>query len=160
GRGAIISLEPGGQLELATRPHPQLKELRREICSYVGELRAAAAENDAGFWAIGYQPFETRDTMPKMPKARYDVMRGYFARKGGRGLDMMHYTGSVQFAVDYRDEKNMTDKVRTAVRVSPFLAALVSSSPFVRGKISGKKSERYQVWLDVDDERSGIWPEM
>jgi glutamate--cysteine ligase len=73
---------------------------------------------------------------------------------------MMHCTGSVQCAVDYRDETNMVDKIRTAARVSPFLAALVASSPFSRGRLSGYKTERYQVWLETDDERSGIWPEM
>jgi glutamate--cysteine ligase len=160
GGGAIISLEPGGQLELATRPHPELKDLRRELCGYTDALHAAADEVDGGFWALGYHPFETRDTMPKMPKARYDVMRAWFQRRGGRGLDMMHCTGSVQCAVDYRDEKNMTDKIRTAARVSPFLVALVASSPFSGGKPSGFKSERYQVWLETDDERSGLWPEM
>jgi glutamate--cysteine ligase len=160
GHGATISLEPGGQIELATKPHDALRELKREICSYVDKLRQAGEDQDVGFWAIGYQPFEDRDSMPKMPKARYDVMRSYFAAKGGRGLDMMHCTGSVQCAVDFSDELNMTDKIRTAARVSPFLTALVSASPFSSGKLNGYKTARYQVWLETDDERCGLWPEM
>jgi glutamate--cysteine ligase len=160
GHGAVISLEPGGQLELATKPHDQLKALRQEVCSYVDKLRAAGNDEDVGFWAMGYQPFEDRDSMPKLPRERYALMRSYFAKLGGRGLDMMHCTGSVQCAVDISDEKNMSSKIRTAARVSPFLAALVASSPFSKGKANGYKSMRYQIWLETDAERCGIWPEM
>src|SRR5262249_11906140 len=53
-----------------------------------------------------------------------------------------------------------TDKIRTAARISPFLTALVAASPFERGALNGFKTLRYQVWLEMDDERSGIWPEM
>src|SRR5436853_12762 len=112
------------------------------------------ASKDPSIWKIGMEieltGFHRRDlapleypSMPKMPKERYDVMRAFFRKKGGRGLDMMHCTGSVQCAVDYRDEANMTDKIRTAVRASPFLAALVASSPFSLGKPNGFKTERY-----------------
>lgn len=160
GHGAIISLEPGGQIELASRPHSALRDLKNEVCAYVDKLRAAGQDEGVGFWAIGYQPFEDRDSMPKTPKARYDVMRAYFTALGGRGLDMMHLTASVQCALDFSDEKNLTEKIRTAARISPFLAALVAASPFTRGKPNGFKTVRYQVWLETDPARSGLWPEM
>jgi glutamate--cysteine ligase len=95
-----------------------------------------------------------------MPKARYELMRRYLPLRGARGLDMMHLTGSVQCAVDFESEQNLVDKVRAAARISPFLAALVSSSPFTAGRPNGQKSMRYAIWQDVDDVRSGIWPEM
>ena len=159
GDGQAVSLEPGGQLEFASRPHRALKKLRQELFDYVADLKAAAGPS-IGFWAVGQQPFVDRDTAPKMPKPRYDMMRRYFSQRGARALDMMHLTGSVQCTVDFLDERNLTDKVRTAVRASPFLTALVAASPFSSGRPNGFKSVRYQIWLETDAHRAGIWPEM
>lgn len=160
GDGQAVSLEPGGQIEYATRPHRALKALRDEMLSYCDDLRRAGAERKLGFWCLGHQPFVHLEDAPKMPKPRYDMMRRYLGSRGARALEMMHLTASIQCTVDFKDQKNLTDKVRTAVRASPFLAALVSASPFTRGKANGFKTLRYQIWLETDAERCGIWPEM
>ena len=158
GDGEAVSLEPGGQLEFATRPHRSLKALRTEIEAWTRALATVGRDRGLGFWALGHQPFVDRDTAPVMPKPRYAIMREHLT--GGRARDMMHLTGSVQVTVDFRDEANLVDKVRTAARVSPFLAALVAASPFTRGELNGFKSMRYQIWLDTDAARCGLWPEM
>lgn len=160
GMGQLISLEPGGQLEFASSPHRTLSGLRDEVLAYEQALIAAAEPEDIGFWALGQQPFVDRDTAPHMPKPRYEQMRRFLGARGARGLDMMHLTGSVQCTVDFQSEKNLIDKVRTACRVSPFVSALVAASPFSGGKANGFKTMRYQTWLETDDERCGIWPEM
>lgn len=160
GAGVVVSLEPGGQIEYASRPYRKLKELRSEVCDFAAAMREAGELEGVGFWAMGHQPFVDRDTAAKMPKARYDLMRRFMPTRGTRGLDMMHLTGSVQCAVDYESERNMTDKVRTAARVSPLLAALTASSPFVGGRLSGRVCERYEIWRHTDAARSGLWPEM
>lgn len=160
GGGVVVSLEPGGQVEYASRPYRKLKELRSEVESFAAAMSEAGRKEGVGFWAMGHQPFFDRHQAAKMPKARYDLMRAYMPTRGTRGLDMMHLTGSVQCAVDYADERNMTDKVRTAARVSPFFSALTASSPFVSGRRGGFVSERYEIWRHTDDARSGLWPEM
>lgn len=158
GTGEAVSLEPGGQLEFASRPHRSLKALRNEIRDWASTLSEVGRERGLGFWALGHQPFVDRNTSPVMPKPRYGIMREHLT--GGRGRDMMHLTGSVQVTADFRDERNMVDKVRTAARVSPFLSALVAASPFSNGAPNGYKSMRYQIWLDTDEARCGLWPEM
>lgn len=160
GDGQSVSLEPGGQLEFATRPHRALRALRDEMTTYCDQLRSVARDRDLGFWCMGHQPFVDLTNVPRMPKARYDRMRDYLGRRGARALEMMHLTCSIQCTVDFRDEKNLTDKVRTAVRASPFLTALVAASPFTRGRPNGFKSLRYQIWLETDEDRCGVWPEM
>jgi glutamate--cysteine ligase len=160
GHGVLISLEPGGQIEISTSPHPNLHGLRDEVTRFVGALRDVGHAAGLGLWAIGFHPYGDPTTMPKMPKDRYDAMRSYFGKRGARALQMMHCTCSVQCALDYSDERNMADKIRTAARVSPFLSALVAASPFTHGRPNGYKTVRYQVWLETDDERCGIWPEM
>jgi glutamate--cysteine ligase len=158
--GHVISLEPGGQFEYATRPYRRIRDLESALLGFARDLKEAGQAVGVGFWAIGHHPFGTRDTMPKMPKSRYQVMRNYMAHAGTRGLDMMHLTGSVQCAIDFSDEANMIDKVRAAAKISPFIAALTASSPFTAGKPNGKKTARYEIWFDVDKTRCGIWPEM
>jgi glutamate--cysteine ligase len=160
GAGQLISLEPGGQLEVATKPHVRLRAMRNEVVEYARDLAEAGAEEGVGFWALGHHPFETRDTVPKMPKARYDRMRSYMAGAGARALDMMHLTASVQCAVDFSGPENLARKVRAAALASPFVSALVAASPFSRGKPNGFQSMRYQIWLETDEPRSGLWPEM
>lgn len=160
GLGHILSLEPGGQAEIATKPYRRLRELNHALASLCRDLAECGQAQGVRFIAIGHHPYADRDSIPKMPKARYDAMRGYLPKRGARGLDMMHLTGSVQCAVDFSDEANMTDKVRTAARVSPFLTALVSASPFSSGKPNGMKTMRYEIWRDVDNPRCGIWKEM
>ncbi len=160
GAGQIISLEPGGQLEFASSPHRSLKKMNREVLEYSDALRAAGDELGIVFLAMGQQPYVTRDNAPRMPKPRYEMMRRYLGARGARALDMMHLTGSVQCTVDFQSEQNLVDKVRTAARVSPFLSALVAASPFTASKPNGFKTVRYQIWLETDDERCGLWPEM
>ncbi len=156
--GTAVSLEPGGQVEFASRPHRALKELRNELCDWTRTLSDVGRESGIGFWALGHQPFVDRTTSPVMPKPRYEIMRTHLT--GGCAPDMMHLTGSIQVTVDFRDAQNMVNKIRTAAKVSPFVSALVAASPFSQGKLNGYKSVRYQVWLDTDAARCGLWPEM
>jgi len=160
GEGQLVSLEPGGQLEYASKPFRSLRELRRSLTEFIGVVSQASKNTGGRLLAIGHQPEATVDTVPRMPKNRYDIMRSYLPEHGSLALDMMHLTGSMQCAVDYCDETNMANKIRTAARVSPFLSALAAASPFYKGKLSGFKSRRYEIWQHTDDARCGIWPEM
>lgn len=160
GEGHLLSLEPGGQMEIATRPYTRAADLNVAIRRLTAAMATIGHRQGVRFLAMGHQPFVDRDTVPKMNKARYTLMREYLPTRGSRGLDMMHLTGSIQCAVDFSDEANMVEKVQVAARCSPFLTALVSSSPFFRGQPSGFKSMRYEIWRDVDNARSGLWPEM
>jgi glutamate--cysteine ligase len=160
GEGASVSLEPGGQIEYASRPHRAMKSLVDELASYASSLTAMGEDLGLCFWCIGRHPYLSAGTAPKMPKERYDIMRSYLGRRDTRGLDMMHLTTSVQCAVDFASEENMVNKVRTASWASPFITALTASSPFTDGKLNGMKSDRYEIWRHTDPDRCGIWPEM
>ncbi len=160
GDGMIVSLEPGGQLEFASTPHRTLKSLRNEVCQFTSDLRAIGEKRRVGFWSLGVRPYTDLAGAPRMDKARYHRMRTYFGQRGPRALEMMHLTGSVQCTVDFLDENNLVDKIRTAARVSPFISALTASSPFSKGVPNGYKSLRYQIWLETDEDRAGLWPEM
>ena len=160
GDGQNVSIEPGGQMEFATKPHRALKGLRDEMITYCDDLRGLGRDAGIGFWCMGQQPFVHLENAPHMPKPRYEMMRRYLRSRGARALEMMHLTGSIQCTVDFANEQNLVDKVRTSAKASAFLSALVAASPFTRGAPNGFKTVRYQIWLETDDERCGVWPEM
>jgi glutamate--cysteine ligase len=95
-----------------------------------------------------------------VPKARYAIMREYLPTKGKYGLDMMRRTATVQANFDYCNEEDAMRKTRISTRLAPVTTAMLANSPFYEGKVWGGKSYRAQVWLDVDNDRAGLVPEI
>jgi glutamate--cysteine ligase len=85
-------------------------------------------------------------------------MREYLPTRGRLALDMMLRTSTVQANYDYSSEADAMTKMRVALRLSPLTTAMFANSPFYEGKPFGGKSYRAKVWLDVDDDRSGLVP--
>jgi glutamate--cysteine ligase len=107
---------------------------------------------------IGFHPFAKREDLPWVPKERYKLMREYLPTRGAHALDMMLRTSTVQANYDYTDEKDALLKMRVALKLSPLTAAMFANSPWVEGKAYGGLSYRASVWLDVDNDRSGLVP--
>ncbi|MCX5741806.1 MAG: glutamate-cysteine ligase family protein [Proteobacteria bacterium] len=151
-----LTIEPGGQFELASRPFADDRDFQPELRTYLAELGAASREVGLTWLSIGFRPFATR--VPWMPKLRYDVMRGYMPTVGTRGLDMMQRTATVQANLDFEDEANATAKMRCLYSVTSIMTALWAASPIVDGKPSGFQSYRAWIWRDTDNARSGLLP--
>ncbi|MEJ0062680.1 MAG: glutamate--cysteine ligase [Alphaproteobacteria bacterium] len=156
--GAQISLEPGGQTELAGAPVRNLHETAAEIDQHLEELREVSTLLDIGFMGIGFHPAWKREDVPWMPKQRYDIMRAYMPKRGKLGHDMMQRTCTTQVNLDYADEADMVKKMRVAMALQPIATALFAASPFLEGRPAGYQSYRMQVWQDTDPDRSGFLP--
>jgi len=52
----------------------------------------------------------------------------------------------------------MVKKFRVSLALQPLATALFANSPFMEGKLNGYKSYRSRVWLDTDDDRTGMLP--
>jgi glutamate--cysteine ligase len=153
-----ISLEPGGQFELAGAPLKTLDEVRAELTLHHERLAAASKELGVTFLAKGFDPYNTRDSVPWMPKGRYAIMRRYMETVGTMGLDMMKRTCTVQVNLDYSSEADMARKMRVGMALQPLVAAYFANSTMVEGKDSGYKQYRTLVWQNTDAARSGILP--
>jgi glutamate--cysteine ligase len=153
-----LTIEPGGQFELAARPVASDHELETDLRAYLGELENASRELGLAWLSIGLRPFGRRDDIPWMPKQRYAVMRSYMPRVGTRGLDMMLRTATVQVNVDFADEADAAAKLRCLYSVTSLLTALWASSPIVDEKVSGFQTYRAWIWRDTDRARSGLLP--
>ncbi len=155
---AAISLEPGGQVELAGAPFANLHEVAAELDQHLLEACAIGEKLGIGFLGMGFHPSAARDEIPWMPKQRYRIMRDYMPKKGALGLDMMLRTCTVQANLDYADEADAVRKMRVSLALQPIATALFASSPFAAGKPNGYASYRMHMWEDTDPERCGALP--
>jgi glutamate--cysteine ligase len=153
-----ISLEPGGQFELAGAPLKSLHQTCGEVNTHQSQIREVAGEIGAGVLGIGYAPTWRRDEVDEMPKGRYAIMRSYMPKVGGYGLEMMFRTCTVQVNLDFADEADMVKKFRVALALQPVATALFANSPFREGRPNGFLSYRSQIWTDVDNARAGMLP--
>lgn len=154
--GASITLEPGGQLELSGKPLENVHQTCAEFTQHYRELHAVSEPLRICWMTVGHQPWARRDEIHWMPKGRYRVMRDYLPTRGGRALDMMLRTSTVQANFDFASEAQCRRRLRLAAFLSPVLTALFAHSPFLEGRWAKQASVRAGVWLDVDPDRCGI----
>ena len=157
GHGAI-SLEPGGQFELSGAPLATLHQTCREVNGHLAQVRECATPLGIGFLGLGASPKWSLAETPRMPKSRYAIMSDYMPKVGSRGLEMMYRTCTIQANLDFSDEADMVLKLRVGLALQPIVTALFANSPFLDGKPNGFQSWRSHVWLDTDNDRTGMMP--
>jgi len=151
-----ITLEPGGQFELAARPVDDDRDFAADLAAHVATLGDVSRRLGLAWLSAGFRPLGRREDVPWMPKARYGVMRDYMPKVGSRGLEMMQRTATVQANLDFSDEADAAAKLRCLMSVTSILTALWANSALVDGKPSGFQSYRAWVWRDTDRARSGL----
>lgn len=156
--GVSITLEPGGQLELAGQPLATLHEAHDEVATHVRELVAVGPELGLAFLGLGCHPASTLDEIPWVPKQRYRIMREYMSRVGTMGHRMMKQTATVQANIDFESERDAMEKLRVGMAIAPVVNAIFANSPLVDGDVSGHLSFRGHVWTDTDRARCGLLP--
>ncbi len=153
-----ITIEPGGQFELAAPPVESDLELHAILREHGEQLGAAGAELGLTWLSTGLRPLGGRGDVPIMPKERYDVMRAYMPGVGSRGLDMMLRTATVQTNLDFADEADAAEKMRVLMSITSILTALWANSTVVEGEITPYQSYRAWIWRDTDRQRCGLLP--
>jgi glutamate--cysteine ligase len=153
---ASVSLEPAGQFELSGAPLETIHEICAETRRHLEESKSVADTLGLGFLGLGFTPTWTRADCPVMPKGRYVIMRAYMPKVGGKGLDMMLRTCTVQANLDFSSEADMAEKFRVSLALQPIATALFANSPFVEGKPTGLLSNRANIWTDTDPARTGM----
>ena len=156
--GASITLEPGGQLELSGAPLATIFETCQEFHRHLDLIRRVSEPRGIAWLSLGANPLHDVDDIPRVPKARYAVMRSYLPARGELAMHMMHLTATVQANLDYGSEDDMVAKMRMAMGVSPLVSALFANSSLYLGKPSGFISRRVHIWRHVDPDRCGMLP--
>lgn len=154
--GSHISIEPGGAVEIATRPHTSLDDLLAETSELTGELASAAHHLSRRLLCMGYHPTETKEDIALVPKRRYHLMYPIMGRTGALGQEMMKLTASVQVTLDFSSEEDAMRKYALACRLVPICIALSANSPYRRGARLPFASFRSHIWTHTDPKRTGL----
>jgi glutamate--cysteine ligase len=156
--GGAISLEPGGQFELSGAPVETLHDTHAETMEHLAHVADIGQPLGMRFLTLGMSPVWTREETPVMPKSRYRIMANYMPKVGGKGLDMMFRTTTVQVNLDFASEADMVRKLRVGLALQPLATALFANSPFTDGRPNGFLSYRSEIWRDTDNARAGMMP--
>ena len=144
---SVITVEPGGQVELATPPAEPWWEALDALRIDGAVVRRRLA--DAGFatLAAGLDPF--REPARTLTRPRYDAMQAYFDEWGPEGRRMMSSCASIQVNIDSGDEATLARRWDLAHRIGPAVAATFACSP---GPLH--RSERLATWNAMDPTRT------
>lgn len=153
--GALVSYEPGGQIEVSAPPRTSVGALVESLQGTVLPLREAALGAGVRLLEEGIDPVSAIAEVPlQLGGERYRLMDEHFARIGPAGARMMRQTASFQVNVDWADDVRLHWRVLNAA--APFLTAIFASSPLYRGADTGAQSFRALTWTELDPGRTGI----
>jgi glutamate--cysteine ligase len=153
---AMITLEPGGQIELSGEPCESIHCTHTEFTQHIRELLEVAEPLDIVFLGLGMQPMSRVEEIEWVPKKRYRIMGPYMPKVGSLGQRMMKQTATVQANIDFLDEKDAMAKFRTGMGLAPILVGMFANSPISDGQLNGYRSFREHIWTDTDKSRSGL----
>ncbi len=152
--GSLVTLEPGGQIELSTPPAEDVVASVSHLRSDREALKARLAE--AGFGAAPLGADLARPVERVNPGARYLAMEQHFDALGcaGSGQAMMSATAALQVNLDAGPATGWNDRMALIRSLVPVLVAISSTSPYLGGASSGWHSMRQGTWQGIDHGRS------
>jgi ergothioneine biosynthesis glutamate--cysteine ligase EgtA len=152
----LLTLEPGGQVELSTAPAKGLSDCIAAASGDLAVLREAFADAGLVLTGHGIDPLRRPSRVLDLP--RYAAMEEYFDRDGRWGRLMMCSTASVQVCVDAGLENGGKSgyafRWRLLHALGPVLVAAFANSPLQRGQPTGWKCTRQLVWSRLDPGRT------
>ena len=150
--GASITLEPGGQLELSGAPLKSLHAMSHEMDTHIQAVRKHAEPLNLICSGLGSDAIPPA-LSPRMPKARYDVMRRYLGSKGELALHMMHNTATVQCNLDFASAEDAMQKLRVSLYIQPIVMAIFANSFVLDQQLQSGTCARSRIWLATDNDR-------
>lgn len=154
--GSLLTIEPGGQLELSSEPAADIDQCVRAVMADLTALRTAMRAAGLELSGRGMDPLRAPSRVLDVP--RYAAMEEFFDRTGPWGREMMCLTASVQVCLDAGHDDGHPDGYRARWRllhaIGPALVAAFANSPLHRGRPSGWRSTRQAVWSRLDPGRT------
>jgi glutamate--cysteine ligase len=148
----LLTLEPGGQVELSTAPANNLQDCVAAANGDLNVLRRAFGS--AGLILTGRGLDLLRPPSRVLTLPRYAAMEEFFDRRGHWGRLMMCSTASVQVCIDAGLDGDgpagYPFRWRLMHALGPILVATFANSPLRRGKPTGWKCTRQLVWSKLD----------
>lgn len=154
-----ISIEPAAQFEVAYDAQKTIDKLYQNYKEVMEKLTPVFENKGQLLAEVGYQPKTKIENLPFIPKERYKYMSQYFREFGGTlPLNMMQGSGSLQVAIDFKDEEDFKKKFFVANAASTFLYSTFDNSYIFEGEVYPKHNLRQTIWENCDKPRTGTYP--
>ncbi len=149
-----ITLEPGAQLEISTKPEKTIFKLKEKIDLINSMINDVIYDRNIILLNYGVSPYSTCRNIHLIPKMRYGIMANYLW--GILADVMMRETAGIQCCIDFKSEEDAMRKFKLANKLSPFMTAMFANSPIRGGVETGYKSFRALSWINTDNDRCGF----
>jgi glutamate--cysteine ligase len=150
--GSLVTVEPGGQIELASPPLPDLPGLLTTASADADALHRAVTA--AGLAVEGRAAAAERPPLRVLDLPRYRAMEQAFDRIGPHGRSAMCSTAAVQVCVDAGESSTAAARWAAVHALGPVLLAAFANSPRLHGRRTRWKSARWAAWLSADPART------
>jgi carboxylate-amine ligase len=140
------------QIEVATEPHCNVGDARRELLRLRQNAAAAAAEHGLAIIACGTHPIAMWREAVQSPKDRYAHVMDALQMIGQRNM-----LCGMHVHVEFPDPARRVDVMTRMLPYLPLFIALSASSPFWQGRPTGLKGYRLAAYDELP--RTGL-PEL
>jgi glutamate--cysteine ligase len=155
-QGTVLTVEPGGQVELSSPPVGSLVALHATVAADLDYLTQLLARAGLCLGDNAVDAWRTPRRLLRTP--RYDAMAGAFQDYGPHGLTMMCSTAALQVCLDAGLPERLPGRWAAVHAVGPVLLALFANSPRHAGRDTGWASTRMRSWLGMDPARTAALP--
>ena len=166
--GSLITVEPGGQVEISTPPTRSAAELIRVATADSATLADLLEAQGLVLGDHGTDSHRPPTRLLQVP--RYTAMQAAFDLIGPQGSRMMCSTASMQVCLDAGEAHESATRWRAAHALGPAMVALFANSPHLEGRSTGWASSRLRAALDTcppftlppepSDDPAGQWARM
>ena len=163
--GSLITVEPGGQVEISTPPTRSAADLIRVATADAASLADLLDAYGLVLGQHGTDPHRPPNRLLQVP--RYEAMQAAFDLIGPQGSQMMCSTASMQICLDAGEADQSATRWRAAYALGPALVALFANSPNLNGRATGWASARLRATLgtyppftlppEASDDPAGQW---
>jgi glutamate--cysteine ligase len=154
--GSTVTVEPGGQIELASPPSPDLATLLQTVSADAAALHERLAV--AGLHPTPRATDAIRPPHRILQLPRYQAMEESFDRRGPFGRSAMCSTAAVQVCLDAGEALDVGGRWAALHALGPVLLAAFANSPTLHGRRTGWKSSRWACWQQADPARTAPPP--
>jgi glutamate--cysteine ligase len=151
--GGIVTVEPGGQVEISTPPRESLADL---LSATAADARRLDVLLGAAGLRLGGEACDHRPVRRILDTPRYAAMEHAFDRLGRHGRVMMCATASVQVCLDIGTPERARARWEAVHAIGPVLLAAFANAHgnATHGNgsraSSGWASERMHTWFGID----------
>lgn len=144
--GSVVSIEPGGQVELSTMPFRNVSACLSALREDERQLKGTLLEEGLSWNDSAIDT--TRRPVRILPHDRYRAMEEYWHSGGVAGVWMMNNTASVQMNIS-NDRFDPELRWRTVNAIGPALIALFANSGGVDAAGRRWESLRQGIWASM-----------